>query len=358
MSGRMDDPESQAARVFVGGVNPDTEEQVLMERFSKHGNVKGKKLIMLNFYCKRLVLYVAFEHDWLTQIWTCISGVNILKGFAFVQFCSAEEAQHAILNENGTEFRGKTIDVKSAKRGNTRGDQNNLTSGINNGNWNTNFHRDNGQVIPEMGDIRDRSNDRNGEPNYNQDRGSNSDWMNNERESYRSGHFRGNGRDMEERYSRGRGRGGDRGRGPYGFRGSGYGRGNRGGGDYGGRGGSFSQQSDGPQGGYTGPGGYNPLNGPNLEQDVAHPQGSNDINRVNDAEIVCVSRFQRGFAEVIEARMKSFGMQTDVLFPNPDIPLQKILSNITSRGVLFAIIVTPLHEEHRSMTINILQGNK
>ena len=45
----MDDPESQAARVFVGGVNPDTEEQVLMERFSKHGNVKGKKLLILCF---------------------------------------------------------------------------------------------------------------------------------------------------------------------------------------------------------------------------------------------------------------------------------------------------------------------
>ena len=49
MSGRMDDPESQAARVFVGGVNPDTEEQVLMERFSKHGNVKGKKLLIVCF---------------------------------------------------------------------------------------------------------------------------------------------------------------------------------------------------------------------------------------------------------------------------------------------------------------------
>ena len=41
MSGRMDDPDNQAARVFVGGVTPDTEEQVLIERFSKHGNVKG-----------------------------------------------------------------------------------------------------------------------------------------------------------------------------------------------------------------------------------------------------------------------------------------------------------------------------
>ena len=41
MSGRMDDPENQAARVFVGGVAPDTEEQLLIERFSKYGNVKG-----------------------------------------------------------------------------------------------------------------------------------------------------------------------------------------------------------------------------------------------------------------------------------------------------------------------------
>ena len=282
-------------------------------------------------------------------------GVNILKGFAFVQFCLVEEAQQAILNENGTEFRGKTIDVKSAKRGNTR-EQNNITGPINNGNWGFNSQRDNGQGNLDMGDFRDRSNDRNGGQNYNHDKDSNSDWMNNERDGFRGGNFRGNGRDTEDRYSRGRGRGGDRGRGSFGFRGSGYGRGNRGGGNYGGRGGSFGNQIDGPQGGYTGPGGYNPPSGPNLEQDVVHPIPSNEMNRVNDAEIVCVSRFQRGFAEVIEARMKSFGMQTDVLFPNPDIPLQKILSNITSRGVLFAIIVTPLHEEHRSMTVNILQG--
>ena len=69
----MDDPESQAARVFVGGVNPDTEEQVLMERFSKHGNVKGKKLLMLYFLFLKIrtihsINILAFEHDWLTHI--------------------------------------------------------------------------------------------------------------------------------------------------------------------------------------------------------------------------------------------------------------------------------------------------
>ena len=174
--------------------------------------------------------------------------------------------------------------------------------------------------------------------------------------SFRGGNYRGRGRDMEERHGRGRG-GGDRGRGPYGHRGGGgYNRGGRSRGHYDGRGGGYSNYMDGPQPGYTGPGGYNPPSGPNREQESMTARPPSVMNRVNDAEIVCVSRFQRGFAEVIEARMKNFGMQTDVLFPNPDIPLQKILSNIASRGVLFAIIVTPLHEEHRSMTINILQG--
>ena len=30
--------------------------------------------------------------------------------------------------------------------------------------------------------------------------------------------------------------------------------------------------------------------------------------------------------------------------------------NISSRGVMFAILVTPLNEEHNSVTLNILQG--
>ena len=49
----MDDPENQAARVFVGGVAPDTEEQLLIERFSKYGNVKGTvvdKLLVGSLY--------------------------------------------------------------------------------------------------------------------------------------------------------------------------------------------------------------------------------------------------------------------------------------------------------------------
>ena len=49
----MDDPENQAARVIVGGGNPDTEEQILIERFSKHGNAKG----IIIYYC---YIYINF----------------------------------------------------------------------------------------------------------------------------------------------------------------------------------------------------------------------------------------------------------------------------------------------------------
>lgn len=49
-------------------------------------------------------------------------------------------------------------------------------------------------------------------------------------------------------------------------------------------------------------------------------------------------------------------MLVDLLFPNPDVPMGKVLANISSRGCLFAIVVTPQNQEHRSITVNILFG--
>ena len=77
----------------------------------------------------------------------------------------------------------------------------------------------------------------------------------------------------------------------------------------------------------------------------------------NDCEIVCVSRQQRQFAERIEARLKVIGLKVDVLFPNLNVDLQKIIASISSRGVMFAILVTLLNEERNTVTVNILQGD-
>lgn len=76
----------------------------------------------------------------------------------------------------------------------------------------------------------------------------------------------------------------------------------------------------------------------------------------SECEIVCVDRYNRRYAEVVESRIEAIGMRTDVIFPNPDIPLPKILGNMAARRILLAVIVTPLNEEHRSVTVNILQG--
>lgn len=46
----------------------------------------------------------------------------------------------------------------------------------------------------------------------------------------------------------------------------------------------------------------------------------------------------------------------DLLFPNEDVPIGRVLANISSRGCLYAILVMPQNEEHRSLTLNILHG--
>ena len=52
---RLDDPDNQAARIFVGNVSPETDPDKITEHFKKYGNVQG---------------------------------TNVLKGFAFVQVSS------------------------------------------------------------------------------------------------------------------------------------------------------------------------------------------------------------------------------------------------------------------------------
>jgi len=64
----------------------------------------------------------------------------------------------------------------------------------------------------------------------------------------------------------------------------------------------------------------------------------------------------REYAEFIERRLIKIGLTVDLLFPNEEVPLGRVLANISGRGTLFAIIVNMVNEEHRSLTLNILYG--
>lgn len=58
----------------------------------------------------------------------------------------------------------------------------------------------------------------------------------------------------------------------------------------------------------------------------------------------------------MEARLKRLGLLVDLLFPNPEVPVGKVLANIASRGCLYAIVIAPDNLEMRSVTLNILYG--
>ncbi|KAL1517428.1 hypothetical protein ABEB36_001193 [Hypothenemus hampei] len=100
----------------------------------------------------------------------------------------------------------------------------------------------------------------------------------------------------------------------------------------------------------AGSGGYYEDFGPPQVMDIAPPPER------NDCEIIVVSRALTEYAEFIESRLKHLGLIVDLLFPNEDVPIGKVLANISSRGCLYAILVMPQNEEHRSLTLNILHG--
>lgn len=54
--------------------------------------------------------------------------------------------------------------------------------------------------------------------------------------------------------------------------------------------------------------------------------------------------------------MKRGGLTADLLFPNADLSMGKMLSNIVNRGSLYALIINSEHKQNNSVTLNILYG--
>ncbi|XP_063973875.1 nuclear receptor coactivator 5 [Diachasmimorpha longicaudata] len=94
--------------------------------------------------------------------------------------------------------------------------------------------------------------------------------------------------------------------------------------------------------------------GPNVR-----PMGPPDYPPVvdkNDCEIIVVHKSLTEYAEAIEARLKKLGLTVDLLFPNEEVSLSRVLGNIANRGCLYAVVVIPINLEHHSLTLNILHG--
>ena len=78
----------------------------------------------------------------------------------------------------------------------------------------------------------------------------------------------------------------------------------------------------------------------------------------NEVEIIVTSKSGpvRQYAERIEGRLKNQGLLVDVLFPHEEIPIRQVLMDLSARGTLFGIVVTPVNQEHGSITLSILFG--
>ena len=108
-----------------------------------------------------------------------------------------------------------------------------------------------------------------------------------------------------------------------------------------------------------GPGGPGPLPGfhggpPNQ---FPGPPVHQRPNVINDCEIIVVSRELTDYAEWVENQLKNVGISADLLYPNEDIPIGKVLSNIAARGTSYAIVVTPENQGHRSINVTELFGD-
>lgn len=64
----------------------------------------------------------------------------------------------------------------------------------------------------------------------------------------------------------------------------------------------------------------------------------------------------RDYAEYIETRLKRGNLSADLLFPNADLTIGKMLSNIANRGALYAVLISAEHKQNNSVTLNILYG--
>ena len=50
------------------------------------------------------------------------------------------------------------------------------------------------------------------------------------------------------------------------------------------------------------------------------------------------------------------GINTNIMFPPPDVSVLRIVDNISRSGSLYAVVITSQNYYHKSCTLNVLHG--
>lgn len=62
------------------------------------------------------------------------------------------------------------------------------------------------------------------------------------------------------------------------------------------------------------------------------------------------------YAEFLEMNLKKMNLKVDLLFPNPEIPMNRVLGTLAQRGTLYVLVVRDENKLYRSVTVDILHG--
>lgn len=54
--------------------------------------------------------------------------------------------------------------------------------------------------------------------------------------------------------------------------------------------------------------------------------------------------------------LKKMNLKVDLLFPNPEIPMNRVLGTLAQRGTLYVLVVRDENKLYRSVTVDILHG--
>ena len=81
-----------------------------------------------------------------------------------------------------------------------------------------------------------------------------------------------------------------------------------------------------------------------------------ELRRKRLDHVGCLRLICRHYADEIESRLRSFALRTSIIVIREGFSLTKAIENATRQQCLYAIIVTPIHEERRTASFHILYG--
>ncbi|KAJ8260455.1 hypothetical protein GJAV_G00182380 [Gymnothorax javanicus] len=81
-----------------------------------------------------------------------------------------------------------------------------------------------------------------------------------------------------------------------------------------------------------------------------------DSERPVDCSVIVVNKQQKEYAETVGRKVRDLGMVVDLIFLNTEVSLTQALEDVGRARTPFAIIITQQHQVHRSCTVNILFG--